>query len=92
MEDDPALSVAADDAAAREDIADADESPNTINAIYAIFSSLVTTKMSQRIFWLGEHPYRHYTCGAVQHHGVNVNIARDYISCALARSHGTTRS
>ena len=32
MEDDLALSVAADDAVAREDIADADESPNTINA------------------------------------------------------------
>ena len=36
MEDDPALSVAADNAVAREDIADADESPNTINATQVV--------------------------------------------------------
>ena len=36
MEDDLALSVAADDAVAREDIADADESPNTINATQVV--------------------------------------------------------
>ena len=36
MEDDPTLSVVADDAVAREDIADADESPNTINATHVV--------------------------------------------------------
>jgi hypothetical protein len=98
MEDDPALTVAADDAVAVDDIADADDSPYTVNATQVVDVLLFVQyfhhwlPLSQRMYSLEEHPCRHYTHGAVQHHGVNANIAPDYVSCALAGSHGTTRS